>query len=204
MDQVTEQQDNQLTASPACTISVPKAIPWRTAGAWAARVPASAWVVLALFLCAALIMAIQAAFVGRDANLRLKVQHNLRSADLSVWVDGDLVYSGKLVGIARKKFGLTDAVSNCASRRSFPELAASRNRSERLSLFCTTSIQLRMVRPLRWIATDDRSRLDHFCTNRICHQRTAQNCLARGRVAKGITFPGTVEPRQGSAVAAGI
>ena len=83
MDQVTEQQDNQLTASPACTISVPKAIPWRTAGAWAARVPASAWVVLALFLCAALIMAIQAAFVGRDANLRLKVQHNLRSADLS-------------------------------------------------------------------------------------------------------------------------
>ena len=115
MDQVTEQQDNQLTASPACTISVPKAIPWRTAGAWAARVPASAWVVLALFLCAALIMAIQAAFVGRDANLRLKVQHNLRSADLSVWVDGDLVYSGKLVGIARKKFGLIPDIQGSMS-----------------------------------------------------------------------------------------
>lgn len=85
------------------------------ASAWVVRVPTLAWVVLGLFLCAALIMAIHAAFAGRDANLRLKVQHNLRSADLSVWVDGDLAYSGKLVGVARKKFGLIPDVQGSMS-----------------------------------------------------------------------------------------
>jgi hypothetical protein len=60
-------------------------------------------------------MAIHAAFAGRDANLRLKMQHNLRSADLSVWVGGDLAYSGRLVDVARKKFGLIPDVQGSMS-----------------------------------------------------------------------------------------
>ena len=51
-------------------------------------------------------MAAHTAFVVKDASVRLKVQHNLRGAQLSVWVDSDFAYSGRLVGSARKKFGL--------------------------------------------------------------------------------------------------
>ncbi len=49
------------------------------------------------------------------ASLRLKIQHNLRSADLSVWVNDDLAYSGKLVGSARKRFGLIPDVQGSMS-----------------------------------------------------------------------------------------
>jgi hypothetical protein len=42
----------------------------------------------------------------RDASLHLRVQHSLRSAQLSVWVDDDPVYSGKLVGTMKRKFGI--------------------------------------------------------------------------------------------------
>jgi len=79
---------------------------WQKARVRAARVPVKAWFVLGLFLLSAVLMAAYTAFAGRDASLRLKVQHSLRSAQLSVWVDGDLAYSGKLTGSARKKFGL--------------------------------------------------------------------------------------------------
>lgn len=72
----------------------------------AAQVPAKAWIVLALFLFAALLMALHTAFSAKDATLRLKVQHSFRTAQLSVWLDGDQVYSGKLTGSGRKKFGL--------------------------------------------------------------------------------------------------
>ncbi len=81
----------------------------------AARVPTTAWIVLGLFLLAATLMALRAAFVSRDAGLRLKVQHSLRSAQLSVWVDGDLAYSGKLIGSMRKKFGLISEVQGSLS-----------------------------------------------------------------------------------------
>ncbi len=79
---------------------------WQKARAWAARVPAKAWVVLGLFLVAAVLMAVHTALAGKDSILRLKVQHSFRSAELSVWFDGDLVYRGKIFGSARKKFGL--------------------------------------------------------------------------------------------------
>jgi hypothetical protein len=79
---------------------------WQTARVWAARVPLKAWIVLSLFLVAAILMAVHTAAASKDASLRLKVQHSFRSAQLSVWVDGDLAYSGRLVGAAKKKFGL--------------------------------------------------------------------------------------------------
>jgi len=70
------------------------------------RVPAKAWIVFGLFLLAALFMAIHTAMVSKDSSLRVKVQHSFRSAQLSVWVDDDLVYSGKLYGTVKKKLGV--------------------------------------------------------------------------------------------------
>jgi hypothetical protein len=87
-------------------IPAPATVPWQKARVWAARIPGKAWFVLALFLLAAVLMATNTAFAGRDATLRLKVQHSLRSAQLFLWLDSDLAYSGKLIGSAHKKFGL--------------------------------------------------------------------------------------------------
>ncbi len=91
------------------------AVLWQQARVWAARVPTKAWVVFVLFLLAAVLMAMHTAFAGKDANLRLRVQHSLRSAQLSIWVDGDLAYSGKLIGLTRKKFGLLPEVAGSLS-----------------------------------------------------------------------------------------
>ena len=91
------------------------AVLWQQARVWATRVPTKAWVVVVLLLLAAVLMAMHTAFAGKDASLRLKVQHSLRSAQLSIWVDGDLAYSGKLIGLARKKFGLLPEVAGSLS-----------------------------------------------------------------------------------------
>jgi hypothetical protein len=74
--------------------------------AWLARLPAQARIILGLFLVAAVLMALHTASSGKDASLHLTLQHGFRSADLSLWVDGDLAYSGKLRGSTKKKFGL--------------------------------------------------------------------------------------------------
>lgn len=44
--------------------------------------------------------------IQQDAVLHLKVQHSFRSAQIDVTIDGDSVYSGKLYGSLRKKFGV--------------------------------------------------------------------------------------------------
>ena len=79
------------------------------------RIPLSARIVLGAFLLAAVFMAAHTAATTKDASLRLKVQHNLRGAQLSVWVDGDLAYSGRLAGTARKKFGVIPEVQGSLS-----------------------------------------------------------------------------------------
>jgi hypothetical protein len=88
---------------------------WARSAAFLCRIPAAAKIILGAFLLAALFMAAHIAFTTRDASLRLKVQHNLRGAQLSVWVDSDLAYSGRLVGSARKKFGLIPDVQGSLS-----------------------------------------------------------------------------------------
>jgi hypothetical protein len=47
----------------------------------------------------------------------LKLQHGFRSAQVSIWVDGDLAYSSKVTGSPKKKFGLipTDSVQGTFS-----------------------------------------------------------------------------------------
>jgi hypothetical protein len=74
--------------------------------AWLAQLPAQARIILGLFLVAAVLMALHTAASGKDASLHMTLQHGFRSADFSLWVDGDLAYSGKLRGSTKKKFGL--------------------------------------------------------------------------------------------------
>lgn len=69
------------------------------------RMPMTARVVLGLFLVAALLMGIHTAIMG-NASLHLKVQHGFRNADLSLWIDGELAYAGKLKGSAKRRLGL--------------------------------------------------------------------------------------------------
>jgi len=71
-----------------------------------ARIPVKIQVVGGLLLLAALLTGIYTVLGGRDATLRLRVQHSFRSAQLQVWVDDDRVYAGKLVGAPRKRFPL--------------------------------------------------------------------------------------------------
>jgi hypothetical protein len=73
---------------------------------WVKRVPVKARMVLGLFLAAALLMAVYTAITTKDASLHMKLQHGFRSAQVSVWVDNDLAFSGKITGAAKKKFGL--------------------------------------------------------------------------------------------------
>lgn len=73
---------------------------------YASAVPVKAWTILGLFLVAAALMAIHAALTAKDASLHLKVQHEFRNASVSVWVDDDIAYSGRITGSTKKKFGL--------------------------------------------------------------------------------------------------
>lgn len=82
------------------------ALLYEQASQWAASVPVKARIVLGLFFAAAVFMAIHTALTAKDASLHLKLQHDFRSTQVSVWVDDDLAYSGKITGSTRKRFGL--------------------------------------------------------------------------------------------------
>src|SRR6202140_4626971 len=79
---------------------------WRKSRGWVARLSLTVRIMFGLFVFAALLVALHTALSAKDASLHLTVQHSFRNADISLWVDGDLAYSGKLVGSAKKKFGL--------------------------------------------------------------------------------------------------
>jgi hypothetical protein len=65
------------------------------------RIPGKALMVLGLFLLVAGLMGVHTAFTREDCSLRLKVQHRFRSAQISVWLDDGLVYSGPLIGSSK-------------------------------------------------------------------------------------------------------
>jgi hypothetical protein len=71
-----------------------------------------------LFFAAALLMAVHTALTAKDASLHLKLQHGFHNAQVSLWVDDDLAFSGKITGSAKKKFGLipTDSVQGRLSQ----------------------------------------------------------------------------------------
>ena len=101
---------------------MPKPLWWRKIQVQVRTLPLKAWLVLALFLVAALFMGLHTAFAAKDSTLHLKVQHGFRSALLSVWIDGELTYSSKLTGSMKKKLGLIpDSVQgNLAQTISLP------------------------------------------------------------------------------------
>src|SRR6266852_8014824 len=84
----------------------------------AAGIPVNARIMFGLFLAAGVLMAIHTAFTAKDASLHLKLQHDFRDAQVSLWVDDTLAYSGKITGSTRKKFGLipTDSVQGNLSQ----------------------------------------------------------------------------------------
>jgi hypothetical protein len=89
---------------------------YRKTRLWADKVPVTGWVVGGFVCFAALLMALHTFMGARDASLRLKVQHSFRSAQLQVWVDDDLAYSGKLIGSGKKKLGfIPDSIQGTLS-----------------------------------------------------------------------------------------
>ena len=85
---------------------------------FAVGVPVKVRVLLGLFLIAALFMAIHTAITAKNASLHLRLQHDFRNAQVSVWVDDDLAYSGRITGSTKKRFGLipTDSVQGNLSQ----------------------------------------------------------------------------------------
>jgi hypothetical protein len=79
---------------------------YQYAADWLKRLPVKARILLGLFLAAAILMAVYTAITAKDASLHLKLQHGFRSAQVSVWIDNDLAFSGTLTGAAKKKFGV--------------------------------------------------------------------------------------------------
>ena len=79
-----------------------------------ARIAVAAGVLLLLFLPFLFRQgAVPSAILGpsETATLEIRSVHSFRSADLSVWVDDDLAYQGKLTGVVKKRmFGLRKSV----------------------------------------------------------------------------------------------
>ena len=93
------------------------ALLWRQTNRLIVRIPAKARIVLLFWIVAAILVAVYSEFTAKDSSLHLKLQYGFRSAQISVWVDGDLAYSGRVSGMTRKKFGLipTDSVQGSLS-----------------------------------------------------------------------------------------
>jgi len=107
---------------PGMNSDTPSPLWWQKIQVQVRALPVKAWIVLGLFLVAALFMGLHTAFAAKDSILHLKVQHGFRSALLSVWIDGELTYSSKLTGSMKKKLGLIpDSVQgNLAQTISLP------------------------------------------------------------------------------------
>ena len=78
---------------------------WGRARQSSARIPTKGWIAAGAVLIIGLLLIVRAS-VAKDSTLHLRVQHTFRSAQVSLWIDGDLTYSGKVVGSARKRFGV--------------------------------------------------------------------------------------------------
>jgi len=74
-------------------------------------------IVLGWFLVNAVLLAVHTALTAKDASLHLKLQHGFHNAQVVVWVDSDLAYSGRVTGSTKKRLGLipTDSVRGSLS-----------------------------------------------------------------------------------------
>lgn len=91
---------------------------WQQARKVTAHLPMKARIVTGLFLAAAVLMAVYTAVTAKDSSLHLKLQHAFHSAQVSVWVDDDLAYSGTVTGSTKKRFGFlpSDSVQGSLSQ----------------------------------------------------------------------------------------
>src|SRR5215469_4458223 len=98
-------------------IRTKSALLYERAWRWTTCLPVKARVVLGLFLVAAVLLAVHTALTAKDASLHLKVQHSFHNAQVLVWVDNDLAYSGRVIGSTKKRLGLipTDSVQGSLS-----------------------------------------------------------------------------------------
>jgi len=87
---------------------------------WLAALPFKAQIVLAVFVLAALLLALHTALWSKDSSLRVRLQHGFRSAQLTVLIDGHRVYSGKLVGYSKKKYVLVGETVEGSLSQIFP------------------------------------------------------------------------------------
>jgi len=102
--------------SPA-QVRPPAALPCPQRRRWITIFPGKVWILLLLFFVAAVLMGMHTILTAKDSSLHLKLQHGFRSAQVSVWVDRELAYSGKVYGSVKKRFGLipTDSVQGSLS-----------------------------------------------------------------------------------------
>lgn len=64
---------------------------------------------VALTAAAVFVIALLPHLAGGSASLKVQMQHSFRSAQVSVWVDGDLAASEHITGSQRRRFGLLPA-----------------------------------------------------------------------------------------------
>ena len=93
---------------------------WIRTRQWVMALPFKAQIVLAIFLIAALLLALHTAVSAKDSSLHLRLQHGFRSAQLTVLIDGHKAYSGKLVGYPKKKYALFGEVVQGGLSQVFP------------------------------------------------------------------------------------
>src|SRR5207237_10383492 len=82
---------------------------WRRATAQIIRIHVTARVLHGFLLLAGILMAAHITLAGKDASLRLKVQHGFRTAQFSMRIDGALVHPGKLIGALVRIYSLIPA-----------------------------------------------------------------------------------------------
>jgi len=106
-----------MTSELIAQLPVKSVLLYQRAYRWTVRIPVKARVVMGLFFVAAVMLAVHTALTTKDASLHVKLQHTFHNAQVIISVDGDLAYSGRIVGSNKKRFGLipTDSVQGSLS-----------------------------------------------------------------------------------------
>jgi hypothetical protein len=69
------------------------------------KIPSRAYLLVLLLVSAIALFSWRFSILGETATLKLKVQHSFKAADITVFVDGESRYSGKLTGTSKRRFG---------------------------------------------------------------------------------------------------
>ena len=69
------------------------------------KIPRKAYLIALLLVAAIALFSWRFSILGETATLKLKVQHSFKTADMTVFIDGEARYSGKLSGTPKRRFG---------------------------------------------------------------------------------------------------